>query len=152
MTTACLPRGKAALAATLDALDVHRPEWQRNYGGQGWTHCNQAAEAALLALEAHIPKGLLANAQQAWLASADGKAQQWTDVDAQVAGDAAERGEPTVVTLREDGHGHIAVVRGRDPHGNLLVWQAGQQNFTSATLRQCFTVEQLGRVKFFTHP
>ena len=69
----CLPRSKAALAATLDALDVElRPEWQPK---DGVTHCNQAVEAALVALEAHIPKGLLANGQGIWLDSADGRAQ-----------------------------------------------------------------------------
>lgn len=148
MTPVCLPRSRTNLHAVLDGLDVeHRPEWQpRN----GLTHCNQAAETALEALGTPVP-WLLANDEQAWFLGQEAAQLGWMQCAADVAGKQAEAGCPAVVTLHEPGHGHIAIVRGFDEHGNILCWQAGRTNHNSATLRQCFTAEQLTHVKFFTH-
>lgn len=143
---ACLPRGKATLDATLDGLDVEH-HW---LPGNGLTHCNQAAESALETLGAPIPPGMLANAQGEWFASQEAGQLGWGLCLPDVAASQAELGCPAVVCLHELPHGHIAIVRGFDEHGNVLVWQAGRTNHNRATLRQCFTQEQLARVKFFT--
>lgn len=152
MTDSCQPRSRGQLLATLDALDVeHRPEWQPGFGGVGWTHCNQAVEAACEALEAHLSKGLLANQQQAWLDSADGRRAGWTEVSAQRAGERAELGGPTLATYFEEPHGHILMVAPAIDGTGLHAWQAGRTNFTNRPIRFAFTEKQLATVRYFTH-
>lgn len=152
MTLACMPRSKELYHSRLDALDVeHRPEWQPGAYGPGSTCCNFAAKGAADANGVPLP-AMKANELGVWLDSEPGRAAGWEECTIQRAGDMAELGHMTVGTLHEEPHGHIVVVRGRDEHGNVLVWQAGRHNFNSATLRQCFTVEQLQHVKFHTFP
>lgn len=147
----CKPRSHANLGAVLDALDVeHRPEWQPGYGAPGRTHCSEAVKKACDELEAPMAAPP-ANSQDVWLASLLGRNEGWEACTLAQAGDAAELGQPAVVTLHEEPHGHIAMVRGRDEHGNLLLWQAGGHNYNRATLRQCFTVQQLEHVRFYRH-
>lgn len=152
MNLVCLPRSRVNYLATLKALDVeHRADWRPGHEGMGWTYCNQAAEAAILALDCHIPKGLMANGQQEWLESMDGAIQGWEPCDAERAKAQAELGCPTVVTLHEPGHGHIALVVPSDSPG-MRVWQAGRHNYESAPIANGFGTANLPRVKFFTHP
>ncbi len=149
MTDACFPRSKANLAAVLDGLDVeHCAAWLPRNGS---TFCNVAAETALEKLGTPVP-WLLANDEQLWFMSQEAQQLGWERCSAAEAGDSADAGCVSVVTLHEPGHGHIAVVRGTGEHGNLRIWQAGRQNFNDAPLRSAFTTEQLGRVVFFRHP
>lgn len=150
---ACFAPSKERNNAILDALDVeHRPEWQP---GHGLTHCNQAAEVALEALGVHIPKGLLANKQQEWLASLAGATQGWSEVSEGDAEKNAESGLVTVATLHEEGHGHIAVVRGvhfneaLPGRSQLMVWQAGQSNFSNGPIAAGFG-HHLPLVRYFS--
>ena len=152
MNLACLPRSRVNYLATLKALDVeNRRDWQANHEGMGWTYCNQAVEAAIRALDCHIPIGLLANAQQEWLDSMDGAVQDWEPCDADRAVSQAELGFPTVATLREPLHGHIAMVVPSDSPG-MHVWQAGRHNYESAPIARGFGTANLPHVRFFTHP
>ena len=147
----CLPRSPELLLSTLAALHVEtRPEWQPGHGGHGVTWCNQAAEAAAKALECPLPPGLLANAQQGWLDSAAARSLGWVECTAEHAGERAEGGFPTFATYFEEPHGHIGVVTvGRGP--GLYLWQAGRTNRERASIRLCFTVAQLLKVRYFTH-
>ncbi len=146
---ACLPRSRANLHAILDGFDVeHCAAWLPR---DNKTFCNIAAETALEALGTPVP-WLLANDEQTWFLGQEAAQLGWTECLLAAAVEHSDAGCPAVVTLHEPGHGHICLLRGRDEHGNTVAWQAGRQNFNSATLRQCFTAEQLTRIRCFIHP
>lgn len=155
---ACVPRSRGQLLAALDSLDVeHRPEWQPGYWPQppgfkaGATWCSRAVEAACEKLEAHLPKGLLANQQQLWLESPDGVRAGWTEINAQQAAERAEAGFPTVGTFFKMPNGHVLMATPAIDGSGLHAWQAGGRNFSNRPIRSSFTEEQLKAVRWFTH-
>ncbi len=143
-----LTRSRGQYLATLDALDVeHRQEW---LPGGGLTHCNQAARAGAVALDVELPIAL-ANALQDWLSSAAGRAAGWVPCDAHTAGERAEAGYPTLATLHETGHGHIAFVVPSVGGTGLHVWQAGRRNFSNEPIANGFGTQNLPHILYFTH-
>lgn len=147
--TISIIRSRGIYLATLDALDVERrQEW---LPGGGLTHCNQAAQAALEALAAPLPHGLLANQQQLWLDSAASRLAGWQQCSAARAGERAEAGYPTVATLHEEGHGHIALVVPSVGGTGLHVWQAGRSNFSNGPIANGFGTSNLPLILYFTH-
>lgn len=144
----CSPRSRDATGAILDGLDVeHRPEW---LPAGGLTHCNQAAKAACDALDVPLPV-MLANDLFYWLGTDEGRAHGWQECSLSGAANDADCGHPVLALLQEPKHGHVAVVRGIDTDGSLLVWQAGVSNHNCARIRVCFTAEQLTRTRYFSH-
>jgi len=143
-------------------------------GPDSHTHCSAFVAAAAMRLGVYIlrppehKQDLLANAQMAWLDSAEGQSKGWSKlagaVDAQTA---ANRGELVVASFRNpDPHkpGHIAIVRPSTISLPLLqkegpmVTQAGEHNAIDVSLARGFR-EHRGAwmpdgssgVQFFAH-
>ena len=143
-------------------------------GPDSHTHCSAFVAAAAMRLGVYIlrppehKQDLLANAQMAWLDSAEGQSKGWSKlagaVDAQTA---ANRGELVVASFRNpDPHkpGHIAIVRPSDISLPLLqkegpmVTQAGEHNAIDVSLargfrdhRGAWQPDGSGVVQFFAH-
>jgi len=143
-------------------------------GPDSHTHCSAFVAAAAMRLGVYIlrppehKQDLLANAQMAWLDSAEGQSKGWSKlagaVDAQTA---ANRGELVVASFRNpDPHkpGHIAIVRPSDISLPLLqkegpmVTQAGEHNAIDVSLargfrdhRGAWQPDGSGGVQFFAH-
>ncbi len=132
---ACLPRSPVNLAAVLDGLMVkatkkYQPE---DFPGVGIrTKCNYFVEDACEQLGAHIPKGLLARQQIAWLKSPAGRNEGWFEMLRRAADKYADEGRPVLVGwLNPDvkRSSHIAMMRSA---GRIA--QAGASNFADGTI------------------
>lgn len=117
----------------------------------GLTFCNCYVAVLTAALRCPIPP-LLANLQNAWLKSDEGRMAGWMPVDSETARARATLGYPTVASWanpRHDKPGHIALVVPA-PQGatNIHVSAAGAENFVRAALGRSFGVN---KPEFFTH-
>lgn len=127
-------RSPQAYAAALEALQVETdPRFQKRVlGGKSRTFCNQAVEAACEALGAHLPKGLLAREQIAWLVSPDGRAAGWIECLRADADACASRGIPVIAgwtNPEPELSSHIAMLRSAG-----RIWQAGARNYNDTPL------------------
>lgn len=157
----------AALAATLDAMDVehHWPagvhiNWQtgdpdgRPESSHGkHTHCSAFVASAAKHLGIYIlrppehPQVLLANAQYDWLGN-EGAAQGWHEIAGDIAAQHAANAGQFVVAVYKNPHddkpGHIAIIRPvvksdeRVEAEGPQVTQAGAENYASTSLRVGF--------------
>ena len=149
LVNACLPRSPQNLIAAIASVNLTTAvDLQRDYGGNGWTHCNLAVVRILAALGITVPMKL-ANDLQLWFLG-DGSRDGWRKVSLPEAMKAADRGEPVVVSYFNDvGHGHIAVMRPSRGDGVPRIAQAGARNFEDGTLAAGFGKLQ-NEVLFFT--
>ena len=91
------------------------------------------------------------NEALAWLRSTGPHPYGWREVDAVEAELQASAGHPTLVVLREQPHGHVAVVMPSRPGTpGLRVSQAGARCFTDEPLSHGFGSK--GPLHFFSHP
>lgn len=154
MTNACLPRSGSNTLAELAELQVEtRPEWQRGFGGEGWTHCNQAVEASLERQGVPIPKGLLANEQADYFVSEKGRLAGWMEMtDHATVERLARDGFIVVGFLKAAGHGHVVrVVPSADGSPGLYTWQAGRTNHKNKPISHSWTAQDLQRVRYVVH-
>lgn len=154
MTNACLPRTRLNLRNQLEELHVEtRPEWQRGFGGTGWTHCNQAVEAACEKLEVPLPKGLLANEQADYLASEKAAQDGWIPVKPELVTSFVNQGFPVIGALKAEGHGHVVMgIPAEDPSDERIhTWQAGRTNHENRPVGYSWTAADVARVRWFCH-
>ena len=151
---ACLSRTRLNLRQKLAELKVEtRPEWQRGFGGDGWTHCNQAFEAACEAMEVPCPKGLLANEQADYLASEKGAKDGWIPITALQVTSFANLGFPVAGVLKAAGHGHIVMANAADDPGDerIHTWQAGRTHHENRPVTYSWIPADVARVLWYVH-
>lgn len=117
----------------------------------GATFCNCYVAVLTAALRCPIPP-LLANLQNIWLKSEEGRMAGWMPVDELTASQRAALGYPTVPSWRnpiDTSPGHIGLLMPA-PSGStkLHVTAAGAQNFVRAPLTSSFGLHV---PEFFTH-
>ena len=117
----------------------------------GMTFCNCYVSVLAAALRSPIPPRL-ANLQNAWLKSDEGRMAGWMPVDSETARQRAALGYPTVASWRNPKDslpGHIALLV-PPPQGaiGIYVTAAGAENFVRAPVGRSFGVNQ---PDYFTH-
>ena len=117
----------------------------------GQTFCNCYVAVLTAALRAPIPPRL-ANLQNAWLKSDEGRMSGWMPVDSETARQRATLGYPTVASWRNPKDslpGHIALLVPA-PQGatGIYVTAAGAENFVRAPVGRSFGVNV---PEWFTH-
>lgn len=152
-------RTPEAYRSTVDSLKVEsNPRFKkRDVTGDGKpeTFCNVFVEACCLALDAPLPRGLLAREQIGWLQTEGVAGNQWLSVTEEQARDMAAMGFPTVVGWIADvGHSHIAMVLPSAPHppfpAETRIAQAGSTNFAEGSLSRGFGFRRK-ELLFFAH-
>lgn len=107
----------------------------------GLTFCNCYVAVVTASLRCPIPPRL-ANLQNAWLKSDEGRMAGWMPVDAETARARAQLGYPTVASWanpKHDAPGHIALLVPA-PQGvaSIHISQAGTENFIRAPIGRGF--------------
>lgn len=134
-----LPRAKGNLAAAVASLQIptnprYAPEAFPGVGVR--TKCNKVAEDFCDAMGVHLPKGLLAREQIAWLISPSSRLYGWMEAARAKADEYAEKGHPVLVTWLnpvKEQSSHIAVLRSA---GRIA--QAGRSNFVDGSIASGF--------------
>ncbi len=134
----CKPRSPENLVIDLESLKVETAErYQPSlYNGVRRTKCNKFVEDACELLGVHLPKGLLAREQIAWLFSDAGSKEGWSELKADEAKLAADRGQPVVVCWTNpipEQSSHIGMLRPK-----MRLAQAGRSNFSDGSVAQGF--------------
>ncbi len=138
-TLVCAPRSPAKLAAVIDSLEltVNPLFLPQVFPGMGKrTKCNKAVEAFCDLMGVHLPKGLLALQQIAWLNSPAARLEKWFPLISKTADEAADKGQPVLVGWVNpvpNESSHIAMMRRAGRIG-----QAGKSNFSDGTIAQGF--------------
>ena len=147
---ACMPRSPHHLQLVIDSLQLETNlRLQRRPlvpNGKVFTFCNQAVELFCDAMGVHIPKGLLARQQIAWLRSVAGREIGWAEVVPEVADVHADQGCPVLVGWTnpdETDSSHIAMMREAK-----RIAQAGKRNFSDGSISMGFGTLP---VKYFAH-
>lgn len=141
---ACTPRSPESLAAAITSLQAEtNPRYRRRVipGAGMRTFCNVFVEDLCELMSVHLPKGLLARQQIAWLASAAGRAVGWFEASPGAAGAHALRGRPVLVGWTNpvvEQSSHIAILRAP---GRIA--QAGSTNFSDGTIAKGFGTRQV---------
>jgi hypothetical protein len=148
-------RSRTRLLAVASVVDPeHNERYQRRIIDSVLiTVCNFSAVELLRLLGVVVPQ-LRANDLFEWFPSAEGVLAGWRAGTIEAALEAADRGLPVVAVLREEGHGHIAVLMPRplSSPARLLpyVCQAGARNFNYGPIEWGFGSDLSG-VRFFIH-
>jgi len=131
----CAPRSPEFLQQVLDSLKVETTERYQPqvFPGVGKrTKCNFYVEDACGLLSVHMPKGLLARQQIAWLKSPAASQEGWFSVMLDRANELADRGCPVIVAWVnpiEEQSSHVAMMRKK-----MRIAQAGRTNFSDGAI------------------